>query len=262
MQIDWLTVAAQIVNFLILVWLLQKLLYGPIINAMKRREERIEERLSDARETREAAEEEAQNLKQKQADLDARKEEIREQARQEAEDLRRRREREIEQEADEQRAALRERIEAERDEALRDIRKRAAASTFTAIRDILRDFANADLTNEMATRFAEHLKTLPGDDKDRLSKAAQEADEPARVIGSTELPSAIRSKLTRAIHQTFAEDLEVEYETDPDMLLGLRLSISGQTAEWSASRHLDRLEEDIRETLTHAVPAQTQKDAA
>ena len=44
MQIDWITVAAQIVNFLILVWLLQHFLYGPITRAMQRREQRIAER--------------------------------------------------------------------------------------------------------------------------------------------------------------------------------------------------------------------------
>ena len=49
MQIDWLTVAAQIVNFLVLVWLLQRFLYGPITRAMARRETRIEDRLADAR---------------------------------------------------------------------------------------------------------------------------------------------------------------------------------------------------------------------
>ena len=49
MQIDWLTVAAQIVNFLVLVWLLQRFLYRPITEAMARREERIESRLSEAK---------------------------------------------------------------------------------------------------------------------------------------------------------------------------------------------------------------------
>ena len=49
MQIDWLTVAAQIINFLVLIWLLQRFLYRPITNAMARREARIEERLSDAK---------------------------------------------------------------------------------------------------------------------------------------------------------------------------------------------------------------------
>ena len=63
MQIDWLTVAAQIVNFLVLIWLLQRFLYRPITNAMARREARIEERLSDARTRRKEAEEEAEDLR-------------------------------------------------------------------------------------------------------------------------------------------------------------------------------------------------------
>ena len=46
MQIDWLTVAAQIVNFLVLVWLLQRFLYRPIVSAMAERENRIETRLT------------------------------------------------------------------------------------------------------------------------------------------------------------------------------------------------------------------------
>ena len=48
MQIDWFTVVAQIVNFLILVWLLKKFLYGPIIRAMDDRERRIASRLEEA----------------------------------------------------------------------------------------------------------------------------------------------------------------------------------------------------------------------
>ena len=48
MQIDWLTVIAQIVNFLILIWLLKRFLYQPVINAMDRREQRIAERLHNA----------------------------------------------------------------------------------------------------------------------------------------------------------------------------------------------------------------------
>ncbi len=48
MAIDWITVSAQIVNFLILVWLLKHFLYQPIIRAMDRREQRVSERLNEA----------------------------------------------------------------------------------------------------------------------------------------------------------------------------------------------------------------------
>ena len=47
-MINWFTVVAQIVNFLILIWLLQRFLYAPITDAMARREERIQSRMAAA----------------------------------------------------------------------------------------------------------------------------------------------------------------------------------------------------------------------
>ena len=48
MRIDWFTVAAQVVNFLILVWLLKRFLYKPILDAIDAREKRVAKRLADA----------------------------------------------------------------------------------------------------------------------------------------------------------------------------------------------------------------------
>src|ERR1039457_7200635 len=48
MLIDWFTVLAQVVNFLILVWLLKRFLYRPILDAIDAREKRIAKELADA----------------------------------------------------------------------------------------------------------------------------------------------------------------------------------------------------------------------
>ncbi|MGB5096847.1 MAG: hypothetical protein WBN82_02930, partial [Porticoccaceae bacterium] len=48
MLIDWFTVGAQVVNFLILVWLLKRFLYRPILDAIDAREKRIASELADA----------------------------------------------------------------------------------------------------------------------------------------------------------------------------------------------------------------------
>ena len=48
MLIDWFTVCAQIVNFLVLVALLKHFLYGPILRAMDAREQTIAGRLAEA----------------------------------------------------------------------------------------------------------------------------------------------------------------------------------------------------------------------
>ena len=48
MLIDWFTVAAQALNFLILVWLMKRFLYKPILNAIDAREKLIAKELADA----------------------------------------------------------------------------------------------------------------------------------------------------------------------------------------------------------------------
>jgi F-type H+-transporting ATPase subunit b len=48
MLIDWFTVGAQALNFLILMWLLKRFLYHPILAAIDAREQRIAAQLADA----------------------------------------------------------------------------------------------------------------------------------------------------------------------------------------------------------------------
>ena len=48
MLIDWFTVGAQALNFLILVWLMKHFLYKPILNAIDAREKLIATELADA----------------------------------------------------------------------------------------------------------------------------------------------------------------------------------------------------------------------
>lgn len=54
MLIDWFTVGAQALNFLILVWLMKRFLYRPVLNAIDAREKRIATQIAEA-EAKEAA---------------------------------------------------------------------------------------------------------------------------------------------------------------------------------------------------------------
>ena len=88
MSVNWFTVAAQVVNFLILVWLLHRFLYGPIVAAMDRREQRIAERLQDAQRKSDAAAAEADAYRRQREELNAERDRLLAEARLEAETLR------------------------------------------------------------------------------------------------------------------------------------------------------------------------------
>jgi len=64
MNINWFEIIAQIVNFFILLFILKKLFYKPVIKAMKDREERIDNIREEATKKREEADELIQQYKQ------------------------------------------------------------------------------------------------------------------------------------------------------------------------------------------------------
>ena len=74
MEIEWFTFAAQIINFVILVALLKRFLYGPVLRMMDQREQRIAERMNDAERTRREADEEAEQLRRQQQQLEHQRE--------------------------------------------------------------------------------------------------------------------------------------------------------------------------------------------
>lgn len=252
MQIDWLTVAAQLVNFLVLIWLLKRFLYGPITGAMARREERIAERLSDARRARQGAEAEAEALRDRQRALDEAREAELARAREEAEALRVRLEQDLRAEAEQKRAAWLDHLKEDRAEIVLQIQKRMAAHVGDTVRRILSDFADADLADQIATEFTNRLAMLGEEDRLRLETAAVKMHEPALVESGLELPSAARGRITRAIHEHVLDGIEVDYRAVGDVLFGIRLTLGHQTLEWSAGRYLDRIETLVGESLDSA----------
>lgn len=249
MELDWLTVAAQIVNFLVLVWLLQRFLYAPISKAMTRREERIEERLADARNSRTEAEAEAARFREMQDDLERRKEALMEQARQEVAEMRQNLLDALREDIDEERVAWHRKLEEERAQFSDNFRKLAARNVIGTVRGILSDFADADLAAQVADEFAGRLDKLTDDDVQKLKAAAARSDGGAVVESGVELPPPARSRITRAVHEKLTTDVELEYLTSEDLVLGIRLILGEQTVEWSARRHLDTLEDVIEEAL-------------
>ena len=48
MELSWTTFVLEIINFLVLVWILKRFLYKPVLKVIARRQAGIEKRLSDA----------------------------------------------------------------------------------------------------------------------------------------------------------------------------------------------------------------------
>lgn len=239
MQVDWITVVAQVINFLILVWLLHRFLYGPITRAMERRENRIKERLDDAAAEREKAEAKQQELDEKLRELDRQRQTKLEQAREEAEALKRKLEHEAREEVERKREAWRAEMREDREDFMVQLRETMSEGFRDLADDALRTLANSSLTERMAAVFHDRLHDLPEEDVARVAEAAR--DEGRVTIESGQpLEADSRRKLTRAVHDLIDGKVKVDYEAEAAGLVGIRLRAGSATIEWSVDEYLDR----------------------
>ena len=222
---------------------------------MARREERITQRLADARLARAASDAEAERYRALQQEIAEERDAVFETARAESEELRRKLDDSVREEAEEKRRAWQEVLAAEQIDFAKEFQTRVAREIVDVAGRVLREFADTDTDTQVAERFIERLEALEPVDRERLERGVRSADKPALVESRTALPSALRARITRTIHHAVSRAIDVEYTTTSSMLLGMRLTIGNQIVEWSVDRHFDRLETAIVEAIENAADA-------
>jgi len=245
-QIDWITVLAQIANFLVLVWLLRRLLYGPITRAMEERENSIRERFWDAEQREAAAESERERLQSELEILNDRRDQLLVDAQEQARRLRHDLESEARDEVEEKRQMWRVQLRKEESAFLQELRKNATSHVERVARRALSDFADLELEEAMADTFISQLKKLDAKALRALRSEAKTAMGKISLDSAFVLGPTIRAKLTRAIHEVIHAEAGIEYQCDPDLICGIRLTVRGQTIQWSMAAYLDDLEEETK----------------
>lgn len=259
MHIDWITVAAQIVNFLILVWLLQHFLYAPVVRAMQKREQHITDRLEQAGQKERAAERDKAAYERERQELANRREELLEQARQEAADRRKELEKEAQQSAEAKRRELYQQVEQERQRFLRRLRQHIAEQFERLARQALSDLADVELEKRVAHALADRLEAMDEGAREEVARSARDGGGELSVLSAYELPTDVRRSLTRKLHTIFGEDLQVKYSRSQDLVCGIEVRAGGRSVLWSLDSYLDDFETRMSRTL-HEISARPQAE--
>jgi F-type H+-transporting ATPase subunit b len=245
MQIDWVTVGAQVVNFLVLVFLLQHFLYRPVLEAMARREKRIAERLNEAAEREQTAQRKADDYEQRVAGIDKRRDalvaEAEEQAAAQRRDLLDRARAEVEQAE----ARWRQDLRREQHEFLGEVRREIAAAAQSVARKALADLADAELEKRMLDKLLGAIEQLD----DRARTALASAKHGITVRTAFALDSAQRGQTTRALHERLGPDTPVHYAQDEALLCGITLEGGDHRLGWCLADYLEGLEERLSNRL-------------
>jgi len=247
--INWFTVIAQIVNFLILVVLLKYLLYNRIIKAMDEREGKIQLHLKEAEEKEQAAEQEAQSLREKNRDFDEKREYMLAQAKKEADARRKELIQEARQAATNLRLVWQEAVRREKESFVLNLRKMAATQAYSITRKAFEDLADAEPEERMVDVFLARIQKIKKKERDALVASIKEAGNEVVIQSAFEITSKMRKKVTQALHRHLSGEIAPRYETTPDLIMGIELKTRGRKIAWNLRHYLDTMEENALRTL-------------
>lgn len=247
MLIDWFTVSAQAVNFLILVWLLKRFLYKPILQAIDEREKRIAGLLHEAEVKRAEAQQERDEFRRRNQTFEEQRASLSSRAEDEIKAHRQKLLESARKEAGALRAKLDETWRAEQESVRRDLAVRTQQEVFAIARKSLADLAGASLEERIAEVFVRRLGELDGDEagKPVFASARGSSRCPALVRSAFPLPPAQRAAIERAVREKLPDGIQVQFETAPEVIGGIELTLDGRRVSWSIADYLETLERSV-----------------
>jgi F-type H+-transporting ATPase subunit b len=260
MLIDWFTVGAQALNFLILVWLMKRFLYQPIRHGIDEREKRIATELANADAKKAEAQKEHDEFQHKNEEFDRQRAALFTKATEEAQAERQR----LLEEARKAAVAL----NSKRQETLRNeeqslhqaIRRRTQQEVFAIARKALGDLATVSLEERLGEVFTRRLREMDGKVKEGLAQALKAASEPAVVRSTFDLPPEQRAAIQNALNETFSAEIHVRFETAPDLISGIELTTNGQKVAWSIADYLASMEKGVSDLLIENAQAEAKAE--
>ena len=249
MQVDWFTVIAQVVNFLVLVLLLKRFLYGPIIEAMERREQLIAERLHSADAKAAEAEAVTQGYQVQIRELEDRKEAILDDARQQVHTQRVQEMEQLRLEIAETRTRWHEEVESEKNAFLREARKGIGSQACDIAQKVLQELASAELEKELITLFLKRLQSLDGEERAALAAALLEQQGAIEVATSFVIDSVLQQSIKQSLSELAGSAIETRFTRSDDLVCGIALQLPAHKIVWSIDDYLGNLEATLSNAL-------------
>jgi F-type H+-transporting ATPase subunit b len=260
LQIDWFTFSAQIINFLILIWLLKKFLYGPILNVMKKREDIVASRLEEARYKLEEAEEMINEYRGKMVRLEERKEEWFEEVKQEAESYKKELIQNARSEVEEMASKWQESVNSERSSFLEALEKQSFEQIVSAVERIIKDLADGKLEEQALKIFLGKIEQMDPDEKEKIAKTAMNGN--VEFLTAFEMNEQDKNRVTEIFRELFSGVIECQFKTDTELGFGLEIRSNGWKLGWNMKSYLADLLTEMEDFIDSEIDSGKESETA
>jgi F-type H+-transporting ATPase subunit b len=248
MGINWFTVIAQIVNFLVLIWLLKRFLYKPVLNAIRQREIKIAAQLEEAQATKAEAEKERNLFLQKNKSFDKERAAKMDNVREKANSEKQRLFKDVRNEANSLRLKYEESLKQQEREMTDTIKQKTKNEVFAIAAKTLADLADVSLEEQAVNILIQKFRGLDAESKAKLKKALEKNGRTITITTAFELSSPARSDLENALSEISEQQRSFEYRLEPELVTGIEVNVESYQLSWNIESYLNTLHKNSAST--------------
>jgi len=251
MHIDGWTLALQAINFAILVWLLQRFLYKPVLRILDTRRAEVEKQYADASAAEEDAQARLAEIETQRKGIEAERQAALQAAAAQANEAAAQRRARAEAEADALLADARTKIAGERTQALAEARHIALDLGVDVARRLLAEVP-ADLRAEVwLDRVEEQLRALSPDDRARIAEGLARDGE-LRVVSAMPLPGQLTERFQNRLRTELGAQTRIAFDVDPELVAGIELQFPNLILRFSWRATLAAMRAEIAADANNA----------
>ncbi|HCX65350.1 MAG TPA: hypothetical protein DHN33_09095 [Eubacteriaceae bacterium] len=246
MQINVFVIIAQIVNFFILLVILQKVFYKPISEAMEKRQKKIDDLVADSESKAEKADELIEEYEEKLSQLEYQEKEALKEVREKADKYKEELLTQYKNEADRRKEEYLKEIEDDKRKREKELQRSLGVNSVKIAESILSYITDKSLEEKIFASFVDKIKRIEELDERGEISFDQEQFE---VISARALSSDRKRILEDAIKEKFANFKEVDYAIDENLVLGHELRLASYVVNASVRKYVDQTELNIIKTI-------------
>lgn len=254
MKIDWFTFVAQIINFLILLALLKRFLYGPILKAIADRETEIASRFDHVRSQHEAAEQSRRKYEARTEQLTHAKQQLLAEAAAEVERWKLERLTEARTELEESRVDWFVALDRERDQLRENLLAQYQQHALRLAKGVLECLADTDGQQMIVDAFVRRLRERAFETS--TDEPAREGPRTTQSVGGSvlvrsafELSPQHQEAIREGLTSSGVRKQDIQFKVDESLIIGIELRTSDHEVSWNARESLDWLASEFAREL-------------
>ena len=221
MKLNPWTFLLQVINFVVLAYVLHRLLYRPLREAIERRRQAVRQTQAEAEKAREQAEVERGKI------LD------------EAESAARRRQEDA-----------RRSLERDREEMLQTLTGEVVTHALNLTERLLRESVDSTLQAQLVKRLIETLDSMPADEREQLRRDWR-TEEQTCLEAAAKPDGETLERLAETVAGVAGRELALNVRLNPALIGGVRLQIGGHIWDASIAGQLEEARLRPQEVSTH-----------